>query len=58
VAASTWREPSQPRLIDVRCRSCGKLLCRIDAEKARVEIVCSDRRCRRMQTQSIGKGRE
>lgn len=53
--SSSWREPSgQGRMIEVRCRDCGKLLCKIDAERARIEVVCSDRRCRRMQTQSIG----
>jgi phage FluMu protein Com len=56
-ASSSWREPTQPRMVEVRCRDCGKLLFKIDADRARVEVVCSDRRCRRMQTQSIGDRR-
>lgn len=51
--ASSWREPSLPRMVEVRCRDCGRLLFRIDADRARVEIVCPDRRCRRMQTKTL-----
>ena len=38
------------RLVEVRCRHCGRLICKIAAERARIEVVCPDRRCRRMQT--------
>lgn len=51
--ASSWREPSRPRMVEVRCRDCGKLLFKIDTERARIETVCPDRRCRRMQTRQI-----
>jgi len=51
-AASSWREPAPPpRLVEVRCRGCGKLLCRIETERARIEAVCP--RCRRMQTRLV-----
>jgi phage FluMu protein Com len=40
-------------MVEVRCRDCGRLLFKIDADRARVEIVCPDRRCRRMQTRAI-----
>lgn len=51
-----WREPSQSqpsKMVDVRCRDCGRLLFRIDAEKAKVETVCPDRRCKRFQTVTL-----
>lgn len=52
--ASSWREPAPaPRMVDVRCRDCNRLLFRIEADRARVEIVCPDRRCRRMQTKTL-----
>ena len=52
--ATTWREPGPPgRMIEVRCRDCGKLLFKIDAGRARVEVVCSDRRCKRYQTHQL-----
>lgn len=38
------------RLIEVRCRHCGRLLFKAEERGGRVEIVCPDRRCRRMQT--------
>lgn len=38
-----------PPLVDVRCRWCGRLLLRIAAEQARVEVVCPDNRCKRYQ---------
>lgn len=40
-------------MIEVRCRDCGKLLFKIDADRARVEVVCSDRRCKRYQTHQL-----
>jgi len=50
--ASSWREPVPSRMTEVRCRECGKLLFRAEG-KGRVEVVCSDRRCRRMQTHTL-----
>lgn len=48
VAASTWREPAPaPKLQDVRCRSCRRLLCRADG-KGRVEVVCH--KCKTLNT--------
>lgn len=51
-ASSSWREPNPPRMVEVRCRDCGKLLFKADG-KGRVEIVCPDRRCRRYQTRQL-----
>lgn len=56
MASSSWREPSAPKMVEVRCRDCGKLLFKADA-KGRVEIVCPDRRCRRMQTKQLQDGK-
>jgi len=41
------------RLVEVRCRHCGRLLFRAEEKGGRVEIVCPDRRCRRMQTHQL-----
>lgn len=52
--ARPWREAAtQPRMIEVRCRDCGRLICKVDTERARVEAVCPDRRCKRYQTISL-----
>jgi phage FluMu protein Com len=54
VAASSWREPAPlPRMVEVRCRDCRRLLFKIEADRARVEIICPDRACRRAQTKLI-----
>lgn len=50
----TDRPAAQP-LYDVRCVHCHRLLFRA-AGLARVEIVCADRRCRRMQTVRLTDG--
>jgi phage FluMu protein Com len=36
-------------MLEVRCRDCRRLLFRIEAERARVEVVCPDKRCKRYQ---------
>lgn len=54
MAASSWREPPPgSRMIEVRCRDCGRLICKIDTDRARVETVCPDRRCKRYQVQQL-----
>jgi phage FluMu protein Com len=40
----------QPKLIEVRCKACGRLLFKADTSQGKVEIVCPGRGCRRMQT--------
>lgn len=45
---------AQP-MIDVRCRNCGRLLLRIDADRARIEVVCPDNRCKRYQQHRIAE---
>jgi phage FluMu protein Com len=47
--ASSWREPSQPRMIEVRCKNCRRLLFRAEEKGGRIEIVCPDNRCKRYQ---------
>lgn len=45
---TSWREPAPaPKMVEVRCRDCKRLLYRIEAEHARVETVCPDKRCHR-----------
>jgi phage FluMu protein Com len=34
-------------MVEVKCRDCKRLLFRIEADRARVETVCPDKRCRR-----------
>lgn len=56
MTARPWRETAAPiatRMVEVRCRDCGRLICKVDTERARVEAVCPDRRCKRYQTISL-----
>jgi hypothetical protein len=57
MAATSWREPSPAhRLVEVRCRDCGRLLFKIEADRARVEVVCPDKRCKRYQQHRLSGG--
>lgn len=57
MAARPWRETAAPtqRMVEVRCRDCGRLICKVDTERARVEAVCPDRRCKRYQTVNLAR---
>ena len=39
---------------DYRCRKCGHLLFRSNAEQGQVQALCSDRRCRTLQVVRLG----
>jgi phage FluMu protein Com len=55
VTATARAEQSQPhRMVEVRCRSCGRLLFKADA-CGRIETVCPDRDCKRYQTVTLPK---
>jgi phage FluMu protein Com len=44
-------------MVEVRCRDCGKLLFKAaSTATGRVEVVCPDRRCRRIQTKQLQDG--
>jgi phage FluMu protein Com len=43
-----------PTLRDWRCTKCGRLLFRAAATGQRIEIVCSDRRCKQYQVVYLG----
>ena len=46
-------QAEQARMVEVRCRDCGRLLFKADATAGRIEVVCPDRRCRRYQTHDL-----
>lgn len=44
------------KMVEVRCRSCGRLLFKADAnEGGRFEVVCPDRRCKRWQVVTLSR---
>jgi phage FluMu protein Com len=48
--AASWREPEAPKqMIDIRCKSCRRLLMRVEPKCGRIEVVCPDNRCKRYQ---------
>lgn len=53
----TARAEPQPKMVEVRCKDCGRLLFKADPAGGRVEIVCPDRRCKRYQTHELPSGR-
>lgn len=38
-----------PKLVDVRCKGCHRLLLRAEQTGGRLEVVCPDNRCKRYQ---------
>jgi phage FluMu protein Com len=41
-------------MVEIRCKGCRRLLCKLDAEKGgRVEVVCPDKHCRRYQVHAL-----
>jgi phage FluMu protein Com len=46
----------RPQMVDVRCKACGRLICRTDASCGKIEVVCPDKRCKRYQTVNLSKG--
>jgi phage FluMu protein Com len=40
-------------MVEIRCRWCRTLVAKIETKQSRVEFVCPDRRCRRIQTLTI-----
>lgn len=51
------RSEQQPKMVEVRCKDCGRLLFKANASSGRIEIVCPDRRCKRYQTHDLPGGR-